>query len=124
MARARHILLVDQDPEVRLAVDRQLDQLGWEAIIVNSAQEAIRVIEQGLIVEVLLTEIALPDMDGRDLAWTVCRMRPFLRVAFMASVAPGEPLEPRDAPLLMKPFTTQSLANALSGAVTLRRHTH
>lgn len=115
------VLLVDDDPEVRLAVDRQLDTLGWDAVAVNNGEEAIRVIEMGLLVEVLLTDLRLPDFDGRELAWTICRKRPFTRVAFMGAFAPGQPLEPRDAPFLLKPFTTMALANALAGAPPLRR---
>ena len=78
-------------------------------------------IEKGLLVDVLLTDLRLPDLDGREVAWTICRRRPFTRVAFMAGVAPAEPLEPRDAPFLLKPFSTQALANALAGAVAIRR---
>jgi CheY-like chemotaxis protein len=48
----RRVLLVDEDPMVRLAVDRQLDTLGWDAVVVNSGEEAIRVIEMGLFVDV------------------------------------------------------------------------
>ena len=115
------MLLVDEDPMVRLAVDRQLDALGWDAVVVNSGEEAIRVIEMGLAVDVLLTDLRLPDLDGREVAWTICRLRPFTRVTFMGSVAPAEPLEPRDAPFLLKPFSTTALANALSGAPQMRR---
>jgi CheY-like chemotaxis protein len=122
MSGGRRVLLVDEDPVVRLAVDRQLDTLGWDAVVVNSGEEAIRVIEMGLLVDVLLTDLRLPDLDGREVAWTICRLRPFTRVAFMGSIAPGEPMEPRDAPFLLKPFSTPALANALSGAPRIRRH--
>src|SRR5687768_12895644 len=121
MSGGRRVLLVDEDPMVRLAVDRQLDTLGWDAVVVNSGEEAIRVIEMGLLIDVVLTDLRLPDLDGREVAWTICRRRPFTRVAFMGSVAPAEPLEPLDAPFLMKPFSTQALSNALAGAVQMRR---
>jgi CheY-like chemotaxis protein len=115
------VLLVDEDPVVRLAVDRQLDTLGWDAVSVNTGEEAIRVIEMGLFVDVLLTDLRLPDLDGRSVAWTICRLRPFTRIAFMGNGAPGEPLEPHDAPFLLKPFSTTALANALAGAPHVRR---
>ena len=118
---SRHVLLVDDDPELALAVDRQLAELGCEAIVVGSGEDALRVLEQDLRVDVLLTELRLPDIDGRELAWAVCQKRPFIRVAFIGSHAPSEPLELREAPLLIKPFTGMALARALSQAAPLRR---
>jgi CheY-like chemotaxis protein len=119
----RHVLLVDDDPELALAVDRQLADLGCEAVVVGCGEEALRLLEEDLRVDVLLTELRLPDIDGRELAWAVCQKRPFIRVAFMGSRIPSEPLEPRAAPVLIKPFTAMALANALSEAVPLRRTT-
>ena len=117
----RHILLVDDDPELSLAVDRQLADLGCEAVVVTSGEDALRVLAEDLRIDVLLTELRLPDVDGRELAWAVCQKRPFVRVAFMGQVAPDEPQDPRAAPLLIKPFSTTALANALSQATPLRR---
>jgi CheY-like chemotaxis protein len=117
----RHVLLVDEDPELALAVDRQLAELGCEAVVVGSGEDALRLLEEDLRVDVLLTELRLPDIDGRELALAVCQKRPFIRVAFMGNRAPSEPLEPREAPLLIKPFTAPALANALAEAAPLRR---
>lgn len=113
------VLLVDDDAEMRLAIDRQLDTLGWDAVVVNNGDEAIRVVQMGLFFDLLLIELRLPDLAGRDVAWTICRERPFTRVVFTGSMAPPEPLEPRDAPLLIKPFSTMALKNALEGAIRI-----
>lgn len=115
----RRVLLVDVDPLVRLAVDRQLDALGWDAVTVNTGGEAIRVVELGLIVDVLLTDLQLPDLDGLAVAWAVTHVSPHTRVAFMAAAAPSEPFVPRDAPFLLKPFSTSALAHALAGAIRM-----
>ena len=117
----RHVLLVDDDPESSLAVDRQLADLGYEAVVVAGGEDALRVLGEDVRIDVLLTELQLPDIDGRELAWAVCQKRPFVRVAFMGRVSPGEPFNPREAPLLIKPFSTTSLANALTQAAPLRR---
>lgn len=90
-------------------------------MVVAGGEEALRVLGEDLRIDVLLTELRLPDIDGRELAWAVSHKRPFVRVAFMARVSPGEPLDPSDAPLLLKPFTTTALAAALSQATPLRR---
>lgn len=117
------VLLVDDDPVIRLQVDRQLDELGWDAVTVNSGEEAIRVVEMGLLMQVLLTDLRLPDLDGLSVAWEVTRIQPHIRVAFMGSALPRGPLEPEliQAPFLLKPFSTVALANALMGAVRYPR---
>jgi CheY-like chemotaxis protein len=112
------VLVVDEDPIWRLAIDRQLELLGWDVITLNTGEEAIRVVERGYVVDVLLAELRLPDLDGRQVAWAICRLRPHVRVAFMTVEPPDAPLEPVNAPLLMKPFTTRALGQAVDGAVT------
>ena len=95
-------------------------ELGWEAVSVNTGQDAIRVVEAGLIFRILLTDLRLPDLDGRAVAWAISRLRPHTRLAFMANARPGAPLEPRHAPFLLKPFSTAALRDALSGAIVWR----
>src|SRR5688500_17172348 len=117
---ARHVLLVDEDPESTLAVDRQLTDLGYDAVVVTTGEDALRVLAEDLRVDVLLTEVRLPDIDGRELAWAVCRKRPFVRVAFMGHSPPGAPLDVGDVPLLAKPFSATALATALLPALAAR----
>ena len=41
MRRRQRALVVDQDPVARLAIDRQLETLGWDAVTVNNGSEAL-----------------------------------------------------------------------------------
>jgi CheY-like chemotaxis protein len=118
---ARHVLLVDNDPELTLAVDRQLAELGYDTVVVSSGEGALRMLDEDLPVDVLLTAVRLPDIDGRELAWAVCQKRPFVRVAFMGHGRPDEPLGGSDATFLRKPFSAPALATALITALPLRR---
>ena len=117
----RQVLLVDDDDELRLAVDRQLCALGCEVVVVSNGEDAMRVAVEQVRIDVLLTELRLPDIDGRELAWAFGQTRPFVRVAFMGREAPEEPLAPPDAPFLKKPFTTNALSRALAQAMPMRR---
>ena len=112
---------MDDDDELRLAVDRQLSALGCEAVVVATGTDALRVAEGQLRIDVLLTELRLPDIDGRELAWAFGQKRPFVRVAFMGREASDGPLDPPEAPFLKKPFTTSALSRALAQATPLRR---
>ena len=120
MATHGCVLVVDEDPLTRLAVDRQLETLGWDALTVNGGREAIRVIELGIAVHIVLTDLRLPDLDVRNVVATVARLRPTLRLAFMADAPPSEALLPPDTPFLLKPFSTTALANALMRATASR----
>jgi CheY-like chemotaxis protein len=117
----RRALVVDDDAVIRLQVDRQLDELGWDVVTVNTGGEAIRVVELGMVFHVMLTEVRLPDLDGHSAAWLVARMLPLIRVAFMGASAPDPPLKPAHAPFLLKPFSTMALAKALAGAAAYPR---
>jgi len=118
---SRHILLVDDDIELRLAMDRQLEEAGCEVVVATSGEEAIRLLAEPIRVDVLLTELRLADIDGRELAWAVSQKRPFVRIAYMGRQSPSEPLEPSDAPFLIKPFTSAALTEALTRAAPVRR---
>ena len=117
----RHVLLVDDDAELRLAMDRQLEEAGCEVVVATSAEEAIRLLAEPIRVDVLLTEVRLAGIDGRELAWAVAQKRPFARIAYMGRQLPAEPLDPADAPFLIKPSTRAALVDALARAVPLRR---
>jgi CheY-like chemotaxis protein len=117
----RHVLLVDDDAEMRLAVDRQLEEAGYDVVVAGSGEEAIRLLAEPIRVDVLLTELRLQDLDGRELAWAASQNRPFIRVAYIGRTLPAEPLDPPDSPFVIKPFTGAALAEALMRAVPLRR---
>ena len=120
VARKLCVLLVEDEPLVRLAVDRQLEALGCDVLSVNNGEEALKVIEKGMRFDVLVTDLHLPDLDGRSVAWRAAALSPGTRIVFMSGTAPEEPLEPADPPFLLKPFSTTALANALAGAIPIR----
>ena len=115
----RRVLVVDHDPVAGLRIDRQLEALGWESVYVSNAAGAIGIVTFGFIIDVLLTHIAPPDLDGLTLARLVTKRSPSTRVAFMSDEMTSTPRQPRDVPLLLKPFTTIALADALAGAISV-----
>ncbi len=117
----RHVLLVDDDLELRLAVDRRLEETGCDVIVAGNGEEAIRLLSGPLRIDLLLTELRLPDIDGRELAWAVSQKRPFVRIAYMCRESPPGTLDPIEAPILIKPFSDAALADALMRAAPLRR---
>jgi CheY-like chemotaxis protein len=109
------VLLVEGDLDTRLALGRQLAALRWQALAVNTGSEALRVADQEVHFDVLLSAIALSDMDGRDLATAICRRRPFTRVVLTGG-SHERPAASEAGLVLVKPIETVALGRALSTA--------
>jgi CheY-like chemotaxis protein len=116
------ILVVDDNPEVRRAVVAQLRGLGYEVLEADGANSALAIIEDGRRIDLLLTDIVMPGINGKQLA-TLARVRqPELRILFTSGF-PGafakqdSQLEPDDM-LLSKPYRREDLARAVRETLT------
>jgi CheY-like chemotaxis protein len=119
--RLRRVLLVDEDPVMRLQIDRQLEMLEWDVISVNTGAEAIRVVELGMRPHVLLIDVRLPDIESISVAWAATRLVRTMGVVFMGAEQPAWALEPARSPFLLKPFSTDVLARGLAAAARYPR---
>ena len=126
---AETVLLVEDEAPVRRAVARLLESRGYSVLEVDSAASALEALSQhGDAVHLVLTDLVMPDMDGRALADRMRARRPDIRVLFMSGYTDhpalkGGQLAPTEA-LLQKPFTRDELISAvrraLAGAGTSR----
>ena len=121
------ILLVEDDDQVRALCRRILERSGYVVIDAQNAGEALLASEQhdGPI-DLMLTDVVMPRMNGGQLAERLVSSRPTMKVVFMS----GYTVDPavRDAitststPFLAKPITPLALATkvrqVLDGAVT------
>jgi PAS domain S-box-containing protein len=104
------ILLVEDDSLVRDMSARALTSMGYQVISAGNGQEAIVAAarHEGRI-DLLLTDVIMPGMDGGQVSQEVARMRPGIRVLFMSGyaedVVTGRQLVPPRSTLLPKPFT-------------------
>jgi len=109
----RHILLVEDNADARAMTSELLAMLGHTVLAVGTAEEALPLLATpGL--ELLLTDISLPQMSGAELAELAAREQPQLEVVFSTGHAPANSgvLDPQ-ARFLMKPFTVKQLQRAL-----------
>ena len=115
--RALTVLLVEDEPLIRLATVDQLEELGHTVIGAATAHEALRVIEDRNDLDVLLTDVGLPGMNGRDLAVEARRRLPALRIVIATgrtSPATGGMSALADAVHLSKPYHVEQLRQALA----------
>jgi PAS domain S-box-containing protein len=112
----RRILLVDDDELVGRQLQLQLLALGFRVRPVRDAAAALRVLASDEELELMLTDVVMPGMDGVELAASAQRIRPGLKVMFTTAYARGEdsgrPL-PADAVVLHKPYRRGKLIAAL-----------
>jgi CheY-like chemotaxis protein len=117
------ILLVEDEPEVRTIARRILAHAGYHVLEAASGAEALRLIdEERADVALLVTDIVMPEMSGRELARHVRAGRPETAVLFLSGYARGEgapherSFEP-DTFYLQKPFTPETLTRKVHEAL-------
>jgi CheY-like chemotaxis protein len=107
------ILVVDNEESVRRVLRRVLEHDGHVVLEAADGESALQLIQQHTgSLELVITDLAMPGMGGRELAEVLSVCRPELRVLAMS----GHPerLSPdRRLPLLGKPFTIESLREAV-----------
>jgi signal transduction histidine kinase len=114
-ARAATVLVVEDDATVRALVCASLADAGYRVLEARHAGEALELAERykGPI-DLVLTDLVMPQMDGRELARRVTAARPQVRALFMSGYAEPDLLHGiPDGCFLAKPFTMDALALAL-----------
>jgi nitrogen-specific signal transduction histidine kinase len=86
LATGKELILVAEDEEgVRKLTERILRNAGYRVVVAGSGAEAIRIWEaMGKQVELLLTDVVMPQMSGRELAQQLCAQKPGLKVLYMS----------------------------------------
>src|SRR4029077_13877510 len=104
------ILLVEDDDAVRDLVGKTLDGLGYTVLAVSGGKAALKQsAEFGKKIDLLISDLVMPGMSGRDLARRLAKIRPRLKVLYMSGYADERIVqqasaEPR-ASFLAKPFS-------------------
>ena len=112
------ILLVEDEPGVRQLVREMLHRLGYTMLEAGGGAEALRIFEQHRgAIDLLLTDVIMPQMSGRDLAARLRLLQPSLKILYMSGytddmLAHHGVLEP-DVYLLPKPFAPDELGAKL-----------
>ncbi|HET6388539.1 PAS domain-containing protein [Hyphomicrobium sp.] len=111
--RGETILVVEDDQAVRFTVTELLKELGYSYIEAEDASAAIPHLQGKQQIDLLVTDVGLPNMNGRQLAEIGRQHRPDLKVLFITGYAEkaavrGEFLGP-DMQMLGKPFTVEAL---------------
>jgi two-component system, cell cycle sensor histidine kinase and response regulator CckA len=109
------VVVVDDDPHVRSSIARALRQRGYEVLEAGNGPAALELmVDQRRRVDLLVTDVVMPGMDGCELANTARRGRPSLQVLYISGYTDDavvqHGVERADVPLLEKPFQSDALA--------------
>ncbi|MGY2316273.1 response regulator [Pseudomonas sp. SDO5522_S412] len=103
------VLIVEDDPAVRVLVSAVLSELGYAFVEAGDADSAMPIIESSQRIDLLISDVGLPGMNGRQLAEIGRQVRPELKVLFITGYAEhaavrGGFLDP-GMQMITKPFT-------------------
>jgi CheY-like chemotaxis protein len=119
------VLIVEDEPIVRSLIVDILDDLGYRTIEAATGNAGLAALGEADRIDLLITDIGLPDINGRQVADEARRLRPGLQILFMtgyaenAALAKGFLLEGME--LITKPFSVDALAGKISEMITPER---
>jgi signal transduction histidine kinase/CheY-like chemotaxis protein len=111
------VLLVDDEPLVRMVAADILEDLGWAVLEAASAEDAMKITAGGAAFDLLMTDHLMPGMNGTELARRVKTQRPGVGVLLVSGYAEHEGVA-SDLPRLTKPFGRDELALILASLGT------
>ena len=117
------ILLVDDEPLIRMVAAEQLQDLGYVVIEAGDAREAMQILAAGQNIDLLLTDVGLPNgMNGRQLADAVRDSRQDLPILFITGYAENAVLNQghlsKGMEVMTKPFEILELARRVEALLS------
>ncbi len=116
------VLVVDDEESIRMLVTETLADLGYVAIEAADGPSALRALTADRQIDLLVTDVGLPGMNGRQLADAIRASRPELKVLFITGYAENAVLnhghlEP-GMHVITKPFAMEALASRIRELIT------
>ncbi|MBL0796365.1 MULTISPECIES: PAS domain-containing hybrid sensor histidine kinase/response regulator [Pseudomonas] len=117
VATGETVVVVEDDPAVRMLVMDLLKELGYRAHEAEDAKGALPLLESDLRVDLLVTDVGLPGMNGRQMAEIARQHRPRLKVLFMTGyaqkAAERQGFLEDGMDMVAKPFSIEQLAGKI-----------
>ncbi len=123
LGRGERILLVEDEPLLLSALARQLVTMGYSVLRAESPADALRIADdRTLEIDLLVTDLVMPGMNGRELAFALQVKKPRLRCLFMsgyaADVIGARGVVDRGVHFIQKPFSIVEFARNVHTALS------
>jgi len=117
------VLVVDDDPAVRLVVAEVLTDLGYAFIEAADGAAALKVLQSEVRIDLLITDVGLPNnLNGRQVADAGRTIRPDLKVLFITGYAENAVVHHghlgHNMHIMMKPFALDALRRRVTEIIT------
>jgi PAS domain S-box-containing protein len=117
------VLVIDDEPTVRMLITEVLEELGYAAIEAADSISGMKVLQSDVRIDLLITDVGLPGgMNGRQVADAARVSRPGLKVLFITGYAEnamiGEGRLEAGMHVLTKPFAVEVLARRIKSVIS------
>jgi two-component system cell cycle sensor histidine kinase/response regulator CckA len=117
------ILLVEDEDMVRAVAERALTRQGYTVLTANDGEQGLEVLANTDRIDLLISDVVMPNMDGPSMVARARRARPDLPVLFMSGYAEEQlrkSIDIANVAFLPKPFSVSQLAEAARDAMAVR----
>jgi hypothetical protein len=116
------VLVIDDEPLVRMLVVDALEELGYTAIEANDGPSGMKIVQSDAPIDLLITDVGLPNgMNGRQVADAARQLRPDLKVLFITGYAENAVLNHGDLDhgmqVMTKPFEMTELSRRIQSII-------
>jgi two-component system cell cycle sensor histidine kinase/response regulator CckA len=115
------VLLAEDEPQVRRLIHTVLEQAGYTVLVAEDGQHAVRVAQQTLHIDLLISDVRMPHVGGVELARRLRKIWPELRVLLMSGYPDIDAVNARENgvgdALFTKPFGTNELLSRVRSAL-------
>jgi CheY-like chemotaxis protein len=120
--RSQSVLVIDDEPSVRMLIAEVLGELGYEAIEAIDGPSGLAILLSGARIDLLISDVALPNgMNGRQVAEAARQVLPGLKVLFITGYAENAALRGVQLELgmqvMVKPFTMEALGSRINAMI-------
>ena len=128
MSKTKSLLLVDDNKDILFNLKIMLEGRGYDVLTATSGEQAFEILStQGVIPEVIISDIMMPNMNGYELFKAVSKHPQLNHIPFLFLTAKSTPEEVRLGKLLgvddyiTKPFNEEDLVASISGKINRNR---
>ncbi|MDD4734881.1 MAG: transporter substrate-binding domain-containing protein [Kiritimatiellae bacterium] len=115
LGKGETVLLVEDEPALLELTRKMLERMGYQVLAAGTPREALELAREPCSkIQLLLTDVVMPEMSGRELAVQMCRTCPLLRVLYMSgytsNMITSQGVLDDGVHFIQKPLTFQTLA--------------
>ena len=112
------VLVADDEDEVRESIRAALEHYGYTVLSAGDPTTALMLAKQNAAdIDLVLADLVMPDMNGRELGRRLASIAPDLPVIYMSGQSDGSQLEEHEVMFLAKPFSPPALAAKIRAAL-------